>query len=983
MRIIYLHDTLSRRVWRRHEDTRTVALEHDIRMSDLPFSRRTLLKLTGVGVLGTAITEQVTAESMSLPAQNGLAIDGDTAYLTSARRNGEIRQIDLADRTVVNTFDAPAGRAIGLAYGDGSLWFADGVDPDYDGQILELDPDTGDVRSSIETSYDPRGLAFGNGSLWVVDITVNRVIEYAPDGSGRGQFDVQGPTESTTPRGLAYFDGSLWVGDYCYSEHGCVASVYEFDTDGTLLQETEQRAIPGDENGGYGGLATTDTTLYGPDDTGELAALRTLSSDGSTPTAAFDVSPESPTTGELVSFDASASSSDGEIVSYEWDFDGDGTHEDAGESVQTSFDEAGDVPVTLRVTDDSGQTDTAVQNVSVTASSDGPSAAFEYSPETPFVGDAVTLDATPSTGDRPISLYQWSVRGADAEDKTGRTVTYSFGSAGDVDVELRVTDDLGRTDSVTRTLSIESSDAPPTAAFDVSPSSPTAGETATFDASASSDDDRIDSFEWDFDGDGRSEQSGERTTYTFESSGEYTVALAVTDDAGQATTTRQTVSVDPDGPQPTASFTYGPSDPTTADTVEFDASSSSNKDRITAYEWDFTGDGSTDATGLTARHEFETADEYDVTLTITDDSGTTRSTIQTVTVTESPLQATKDAHASTAREVHDAAISDLGVVSLATTANQEYTRAVETGTIDQATAIEALQRLNTGIETTLTVLEQTGSAPELGGANDRDLTREMAQPTLDTAIQLATSAATATASSGGGGGFLKRRLINGIKSDVRDAIRSLVRSMLGDALTWITSQIESAGESIASEIVDGTLSTAREINERIAGLQDQLLDLVADALQRRVEEGFELVPGPLPANDPVSWAGSLSAGVLGLYTLLDDGQTATNGLPGSTDVALTEANVQRWEIRSQARSAQDLIDDAVEFGNNSNLGSTLAGLTDGPGLIDLLRAISTVVGYFVSGIPTAFATGAGIGSLIEINVRHHVAVYSATQGDAL
>jgi len=83
---------------------------------------------------------------------------------------------------------------------------------------------------------------------------------------------------------------------------------------------------------------------------------------------------------------------------------------------------------------------------------------------------------------------------------------------------------------------------------------------------------------------------------------------------------------------PTASFTVSSSSPSTLDTVSFDASGSSDSDgSIQSYSWDF-GDGTT-ATGQTATHSYSSSGTYTVELTVTDDSGATDTTTQTVSVT--------------------------------------------------------------------------------------------------------------------------------------------------------------------------------------------------------------------------------------------------------------------------------------------------------------------------------------------------------------
>jgi hypothetical protein len=70
------------------------------------------------------------------------------------------------------------------------------------------------------------------------------------------------------------------------------------------------------------------------------------------PIADFTFTPAQPKVGERVIFDASASTdSDGQIVKYEWDFDGDGTVDATGKIVEHIFTRAGDFPVKLTVTD--------------------------------------------------------------------------------------------------------------------------------------------------------------------------------------------------------------------------------------------------------------------------------------------------------------------------------------------------------------------------------------------------------------------------------------------------------------------------------------------------------------------------------------------------------------------------------------------------------------------------------------------------------
>jgi len=366
--------------------------------------------------------------SVGRDRKRGVAYHNGYGYTTG---DGKVKKFDMDTREVVNSFDVPDGsRSLGLAYGGGSLWFADGIDPAYDGEIIELNPNTGDVRSRIDTSYDPTGLAFGGGSLWVADITLNNIIEYDTNGKRVSSFDL--PTNS--PQGLAYFDGSVWLGDYCYGGSGCTASLYEFDTDGTLKQETGERDLDG-ERGGYGGLATTDIKLLGPDTDGSVTVLRTLEDGNTEPTAGLTFTPSSPSTLDTITFDGSTSSdSDGSVQSYEWEF-GDGTTA-TGQTATHSYSSSGDYTVTLTVTDDDGATDTTTRTVSVSSVQAGAT----------ITSGSVTVGSAGDTGESSITI--------DAEDGMSAA-----------DVEVSVDTSAAEITNVAPGADVDTGD--PAVAFDV------------------------------------------------------------------------------------------------------------------------------------------------------------------------------------------------------------------------------------------------------------------------------------------------------------------------------------------------------------------------------------------------------------------------------------------------------------------------------------------------------------------------------------
>ncbi|EMA52569.1 MULTISPECIES: glycosyl hydrolase family 18 protein [Halococcus] len=173
----------------------------------------------------------------------------------------------------------------------------------------------------------------------------------------------------------------------------------------------------------------------------------------------------------------------------------------------------------------------------------------------------------------------------------------------------------------------------PIVSFTVSPSAPGPGASVTFDASGSSDDGSIASYEWTF-GDGTS-GTGKTASHTYDAVGKYTVELTVTDDGGKTASTTSTLTVGDPNEVPTASFAVDPSMPAPGKAATFDASGSSDPDgSISSYEWDF-GDGST-GSGKTVSHTYSSKGTYTVSLTVTDGAGASATTTSDVTVGTGP-----------------------------------------------------------------------------------------------------------------------------------------------------------------------------------------------------------------------------------------------------------------------------------------------------------------------------------------------------------
>jgi PKD repeat protein len=239
--------------------------------------------------------------------------------------------------------------------------------------------------------------------------------------------------------------------------------------------------------------------------------------------------------GALVQFDGSASNDDDGIAKYQWDLDGNGSFEQSGATLtKTSklYSTPGIYHVRLRVTDVEG-VGRSVEHILIVQHA--PRAAITANPTVALVGQQVSYSAAGSTGDFPITKYDWDLDGDgtfETSTATTPTVSTAYTTLGTRNVKVRVRDIHGVTGGAAVNVVVHRA---PTAAFTFAPSPAFVGEKVTFDGSPSGDDGSIKDYAWDLDGDGTFETDTHAvatTGKTYATDATVAVKLRVTDDHG-------------------------------------------------------------------------------------------------------------------------------------------------------------------------------------------------------------------------------------------------------------------------------------------------------------------------------------------------------------------------------------------------------------------------------------------------------------------
>ena len=244
---------------------------------------------------------------------------------------------------------------------------------------------------------------------------------------------------------------------------------------------------------------------------------------------------------------------------------------------------------------------------------------FDWTPEVANVGQETqfTADVTDEDGD-DIVTHEWSFgeeRGGGESDE--QDPIYVFGTAGEQEVTLTVTDERGLTGSTTKAVVVN---APPVVEVAMEPEAPGLDENVQFTPTVSDPDDPADepyTYEWDFDDDEATSDS-EAPIHSFAERRTYDVSLTVSDSRGGTTTVVLPVTVGNRAPEVDLNWT--PANPDVSELVVFTATVTDlddPPDTPYTYEWDF-GDDDETSSSASPTHRYDERATFTVTLIVTD-----------------------------------------------------------------------------------------------------------------------------------------------------------------------------------------------------------------------------------------------------------------------------------------------------------------------------------------------------------------------------
>jgi len=240
------------------------------------------------------------------------------------------------------------------------------------------------------------------------------------------------------------------------------------------------------------------------------------------------------------------------------------------------------------------------------------------------IGQSVVFTASGSGGSGTYNNYNFYLNGGSVQSSSGNQWTEDFTSTGSNSVYVVITDSNGysaTSGTITQTVNTD-----PTVSISSSQNPTDVGNTVTFTSSVSGGTAGY-SYSWSINGNTYTTSSA---SYSFTSSGTYSVSLSVTDAAGYVVTQTLDETVNSD---PTVSASSSVSSADVGYSISFSSTPSGGTGPYT-YSW--TLNGNQLSTSQDFSYSFSSSGSYTLTVTVTDAVDTPTSASVTVTINPNP-----------------------------------------------------------------------------------------------------------------------------------------------------------------------------------------------------------------------------------------------------------------------------------------------------------------------------------------------------------
>jgi len=373
---------------------------------------------------------------------------------------------------------------------------------------------------------------------------------------------------------------NVFVANFTNTTTNGTSYSWDFGDGGNSTNANPSHTYPGD------GTYTVVLTATGPCGTSTATQQVFISS---LPVAGFNAPATSGCASFTVQFQDQSSSN---TTSWNWSFPGGSPATSTAQNPSVTYATQGAYNVSLTVSNPLGM-NTATQNNYITVS---------QAPTAGFSSTTNGLTASFNNSSSGATTYAWDF--GDGEESTDANPSHTYATDGNYTVVLTATNACG---AVTSTQTVAAFVAP-IAAFSTNVTEGCTPLTVQFGNESSA---NATGFSWSFPGGTPSTSTAENPTVVYNTGGVYNVTLTATNPAGQNTSTQTNyITVNA---APTAGFTT-----TMAGTTVTFNNTTTNAN---SYAWDFGDGGSSNEANPV--HTYSTDGVYNVTLTATNDCGST------------------------------------------------------------------------------------------------------------------------------------------------------------------------------------------------------------------------------------------------------------------------------------------------------------------------------------------------------------------------